>query len=68
MMECKRRDLIVLATCAILFFLYFNIHSLHPRNLTLTNAAPSAHVADDYGAANSTLGVSLTPSKNTIPQ
>jgi hypothetical protein len=63
-MECKRRDLAVLATCAIVFFLYFNIHLLHPKNY-LSKLAASAHAAYEHGAANSTLGVSNAPEKRS---
>jgi len=54
-MECRRRDLAVLAALAIFFFLYFNIHSLHAVSLSKLTSFRAAY---ENGAANSTLGVS----------
>jgi len=61
-MECRRRDLAILATCAIAFFLYFNLRSLHANSTSqlaqflASQSTTEAPVVSVDGAANSTLG------------
>jgi hypothetical protein len=66
-MECRRRDLGILATCAVAFFLYFNLRNLH-RTISTTSPLHQFLVPEeqhevpinlDIGPANSTLGVRL---------
>lgn len=68
-MECKRRDLAILAAVAVAFFLYFNIRDLHRRSpdydlykqvAAVRDGPPIEDLFDD-GLANETLGVSASP-------
>ncbi|KAE9987805.1 hypothetical protein Vi05172_g4938 [Venturia inaequalis] len=63
-MECRRRDLALLATCALAFFLYFNLRHLH-RTISTSSPLHQYLVSEERpeipinlanGPANATLG------------
>ena len=64
-MECRRRDLAILASLAVVFFVYFNFRSLHAVSQSnfrdffqASTSAEGGGDGYDNGPANSTLGVS----------